>query len=84
MRYDTAKFKTITISEEVALLMAMTADPIITPVMAAPASSATACHSSLLSEGTAETLLVVSSFIFCCHDSPQLPCRWCCDYVYSD
>lgn len=44
MRYNTAKFKTITISEEVALLMAMNADPIITLVMAAPASSATACQ----------------------------------------
>lgn len=42
MRYNTAKFKAITISEGVALLMAMNVDPAMTPVMAAPGSSATA------------------------------------------
>lgn len=46
MRYYTAKFKTITVSEGLALLLAMNADPVIAPVMAAQGSSDTA-HSRL-------------------------------------
>lgn len=44
MIYNTAKFKTITISEGVALLMARTADPVFSPVMAALGTIAAACQ----------------------------------------
>lgn len=44
MIYNTAKFKTITISEVMALKMAKTADPVFSPVMAALGTTAAACQ----------------------------------------
>lgn len=44
MIYNTAKFKTITISEVMALLMAKTADPVFSSVMAALGTTAAACQ----------------------------------------